>query len=102
MWLRPTLRAVVVDLRVAAFVTGRRRSMARKGSKGSIAAELVPTSKESKDCCTQLEIENWELRHRVVELALEIQALEERVSLMRFTARKMPLVYTSAEPRSGS
>jgi hypothetical protein len=61
--------------------------MSRKSSKVSIAAKvvpthqesLVPTPQESKDCLTQLEIENWELRHRAVELALEIQALEERV-----------------------
>jgi hypothetical protein len=39
----------------------------------------VPSPQELKDCVSQLEMENLELRNRAVELALEIQALEERI-----------------------
>jgi len=85
------------------FVIARGKSMSGKSSKGSICiqeltvasrsrplnkrfcdikttvTEPILTPQSSKYCLAQLEMENWELRRRAVELALEIQALEERI-----------------------
>ena len=72
--------------------------------------KTIGTPQGSKDCFAKLEMENWKLRHRAVELALEIQALEERILQLDqrggdcnpLPLDEVTLAYISEEARAGS
>ena len=58
----------------------RRKKKITTSFLGLYRESAMPSREKFAECLAHLEAENFDLRHRAVELALQIQALGERIA----------------------